>query len=635
MRCSLHFELAASFIWCRTPVWSLDIVLDQTYPAILELLEVASALCQELTVTVSQGTLRGQSVTSSYGLTYNSYLGIPYAQPPVGDLRFKAPQDPVAWEGTRDATKFGSSCVQGVQQETVVGQSRGKTTTFGSRWVQDSTAGSEDCLYLNVYTPQASALCQELTVTVSQGTLRGQSVTSSYGLTYNSYLGIPYAQPPVGDLRFKAPQDPVAWEGTRDATKFGSSCVQGVQQETVVGQSRGKTTTFGSRWVQDSTAGSEDCLYLNVYTPQNTSLTDRLPVMVSIHGGAFQIGSGSQDGFLSLEGTDVSGNAGLKDQVAALRWIKNNIASFGGDPNSLFHHAISESGAALNPGAFHKNTQPYAFNLGAKLGLNTTDAQELATFLRNTSTNDLESVHLTYKPFVPATEYPISGEETFLPSDPYTLVTSGNFNKVPYITGSNLLEGRFFAGTDEAMNQSSYWEPINNDFERLVPLELGLTKGSQQSQEVANKIKQFYFDNETLSFSSRDQYIDLITDEMFVCGIHLTVKAHSASYDNIYNYQFTFDRPTHGGEIQYIYYSGSVFTPGDVAYNVHNWLINLWASFAKTGVPSPGDGSVTWSPASSSNLYYLRINDTLTLQTDLEKNRMAFWEDIYKTYLAL
>nr|CAD7415836.1 unnamed protein product [Timema poppensis] len=306
-----------------------------------------------------------------------------------------------------------------------------------------------------------------------------------------------------------------------------------------------------------------------------------------------------------------------------MRWIKNNIASFGGDPNSvtifggsaggssvhyhilspmskgLFHHAISESGAALNPGAFHKNTQPYAFNLGAKLGLNTTDAQELATFLRNnpctviepgslgsSGSTDwyMESVHLTYKPFVPATEYPISGEETFLPSDPYTLVTSGNFNKVPYITGSNLLEGRFFAGTDESMNQSSYWEPINNDFERLVPLELGLTKGSQQSQEVANKIKQFYFDDETLSFSSRDQYINLITDEMFVCGIHLTVKAHSASYDNIYNYQFTFDRPTHGGEIQYIYYSGSVFTPGDVAYNVNNWLINLWASFAKTGL---------------------------------------------------
>nr|CAD7576664.1 unnamed protein product [Timema californicum] len=373
----------------------------------------------------------------------------------------------------------------------------------------------------------ASALCQELTVTVSQGTLRGQSVTSSYGLTYNSYLGIPYAQPPVGDLRFKAPQDPVAWEGTRNATTFGSSCVQEVQQETVVGQSRRKTTTFGSRWVQDSTSESEDCLYLNVYTPQHHQ--NKIIIYFLNH---FILG------FLSLEGTDVSGNAGLKDQVAALRWIKNNIASFGGDPNSvtifggsaggssvhyhilspmskgLFHHAISESGAALNPGAFHKNTQPYAFNLGAKLGLNTTDAQELATFLRNKSTNDLESVHLTYKPFVPATEYPISGEETFLPSDPYTLVTSGNFNKVPYITGSNLLEGRFFAGTDEAMNQSSYWEPINNDFERLVPLELGLTKGSQQSQEVANKIKQFYFDNETLSFSSRDQYIDVELEEL-------------------------------------------------------------------------------------------------------------------------
>nr|CAD7393015.1 unnamed protein product [Timema cristinae] len=467
----------------------------------------------------------------------------------------------------------------------------------------------------------ASALCQEPTVTVAQGTLRGQSVTSSYGLTYNSYLGIPYAQPPVGNLRFKAPQDPVAWEGTRDATTFGSSCVQ------------------------DSVTGSEDCLYLNVYTPQNPSSSANLPVMVYIHGGAFVSGSGSDTnnkpeyfleqgiivvyinyrlnifGFLSLEGTDVSGNAGLKDQVAALRWVKNNIASFGGDPNSvtivgesaggasihyqvlspmsqgLFQRAISESGSALNPWAFHKNTQPYAFNLGNKLGLNTIDAQELATFLRSQPATNLinnlgglvsqdESAHVLYLPFVPATEYPISGEETFLPSDPYTLVTSGNFNKVPYITGANLLEGKSFVGTDDEMNQATYWEYISNDIERLVPLELGLTKGSQQSQEVANKIKQFYFGDQAISVSSKDQYINLMTDELIVCGIHETLKAQSASDANIYNYYFTFNNPVHGGEMYYLYYSGQTFTPGNVYYNVHIWMVNLWSSFIKTGTVS-------------------------------------------------
>ncbi|CAG2063638.1 unnamed protein product, partial [Timema podura] len=142
------------------------------------------------------------------------------------------------------------------------------------------------------------------------------------------------------------------------------------------------------------------------------------------------------------------------------------------------------------------------------------------------------------------------------------------------------------------MSQASYWEPIDSDFERLVPLELGLTKGSPKSLEVANKIRQFYFDGETLSPTSKDQYInrrlalgrgdlggrlvylmveppliclyfdycstlkqvlivsgslhgvhgsELITDEMFVCGIHETLKLQSASYDNIYNYYFTFD----------------------------------------------------------------------------------------------
>ncbi|CAG2055565.1 unnamed protein product [Timema podura] len=225
--------------------------------------------------------------------------------------------------------------------------------------------------------PPASALCQEPTVTVAQGTLRGQICHLQLWVDLQQLLGDSlcaassrgtslqetFKNNPTNEIcEGKAPQDPVAWEGTRDATTFGSSCVQ------------------------DGVSGSEDCLYLNdLYTT----------------------------GFLSLEGTDVSGNAGLKDQVAALRWVKNNIASFGGDPNSvtifggsaggssvhyhilspmskgLFHHAISESGSAVNPGAFHINTQPYAFNLGAKLGLNTTDAQELATFLRNQSANNL------------------------------------------------------------------------------------------------------------------------------------------------------------------------------------------------------------------------------------------------------
>nr|CAD7595051.1 unnamed protein product [Timema genevievae] len=529
-----------------------------------------------------------------------------------------------------------------------------------------------------------SVLCQDITVTVAQGVLRGQSVTSSYGLTYNRFLGIPYAQPPVGDLRFKchcwvmigltaailvvkdsscqkernhfnlevdclgilsvcdhgqrsewqivyiqAPQEPVAWEGTRNATTYGSICAQRTTEDTVSGQ-----VTSGSSIHQASISGSEDCLFMNIFTPQNSSSDDSLPVMVFIHGGAFEGGSGSNPswgpeyflekgivtvfinyrlniiGFLSLEGTDVSGNAGLKDQVAALKWIKNNIASFGGDPNSvtifgqsaggssihylvlspmakgLFHRAISQSGSAINPGAFHLNTQPYAFNLGAKLGLNTTDGQELATFLRAQPIEDLVNNLDGIVPeaaFVPTTEYPTAGEEAFLPLNPYTMLITGNFNKIPYITGSNLLEAAGFVGNDISMSLASYWEPISNDFERLVPLDLGLTKGSQQSKEVADKIKMFYFGNETLSFSSKDQYINLVTDEMFVCGIHETVKAQSASYENIYNYQFSFNKPSHSDEMQYLFYSGETYTPGEANYDVHNWLVNLWSSFAKTG----------------------------------------------------
>ncbi len=203
------------------------------------------------------------------------------------------------------------------------------------------------------------------------------------------YKGIPFAAPPVGDLRWGAPQPAAAWSGVRDAGKFAPACMQVPVVSTELGM--------------ESVATNEDCLYLNVWTPAKSS-NEKLAVMVWIYGGGFTIGGTSMSlydgmnfakkgvilvsvsyrlgafGFmahpeLSVEQGGHSGNYGLLDQIAGLQWVKHNIAAFGGDPNrvtifgesaggisvsmlsasplakGLFHGAISESGGNFAPRA--------------------------------------------------------------------------------------------------------------------------------------------------------------------------------------------------------------------------------------------------------------------------------------------
>jgi para-nitrobenzyl esterase len=216
-------------------------------------------------------------------------------------------------------------------------------------------------------------------VKTKAGLLKGS--TSADGRV-RIFRGIPYAAPPVGPLRWKEPAPVAAWQGTRDATENGAQCVQ--------------AQIFGD--ISFPRPASEDCLYLNVWTPAKAA-SERLPVMVWIHGGGFQAGAGPEPrhdgdaiarkgvvlvtlnyrlgvfGFFSHpeltreSGRNASGNYGLLDQIAALRWVRDNIAEFGGDPRNvtifgesagsfavsalmasppaagLFHKAIGESGA--------------------------------------------------------------------------------------------------------------------------------------------------------------------------------------------------------------------------------------------------------------------------------------------------
>ncbi|KAK3916134.1 Esterase FE4 [Frankliniella fusca] len=194
--------------------------------------------------------------------------------------------------------------------------------------------------------------CPEPHATVDAGALRGLCRPARLGVPkYAAFLGVPYAKPPLRDLRFKSPRPVESWSGVRDALMVSSRCIQGAV---------------------DAQIGSEDCLYLNVYTPrlELNQTQELLPVLVHVHGGAMKEGAGTyirpdyfitqglvvvtfnyrlnRFGFLNMDTDDAPGNAALKDVVAALKWVNRNIASFGGDPQKVTVNGCSSAAVLVH-----------------------------------------------------------------------------------------------------------------------------------------------------------------------------------------------------------------------------------------------------------------------------------------------
>jgi len=459
--------------------------------------------------------------------------------------------------------------------------------------------------------------------------------TSENGLTV--YLGIPFAAPPVGDLRWRAPQPPLPWTETRTADKFAPACIQSPLISRALGLEPPPT--------------SEDCLYLNVWTPAKTP-RDHLAVMVWIYGGGFTAGATSVPtynganlagkgvvvvsvayrlgalGFLahpelSAENGGHSGNYGLLDQIAGLQWIKRNIAAFGGDPKrvtifgesaggisvsmlaasplakGLFQGAISESGGSFAPPKLSneggENVPPLAVaeKDGAafisKLGAaSIADARKIsaADILKN-SPPGLGGAWPNFDGYA-------------LPGDQYKLYEAKHYNDTPILIGTNADEGALFV---QAITAAAYVANVRSGYGDYAEKILAAYPGGSDAEALR---------------SARD----LFRDSAFAWNTWSWARLQSKTgKGNIYVYYFSHRPPypntpqfkdwgaAHGGEIAFVFGTFAANASVSAAdHAVSDEMSSYWVNFAKTGDPN-GSGLPAWPVFSSAQAQVMNLND--------------------------
>ena len=440
-----------------------------------------------------------------------------------------------------------------------------------------------------------------------------------------SFLGIPYAAPPVGDLRWRAPQPVAKWSGVRKATEFGQHCMQG--------------KVFGDMVFHDPGA-SEDCLTLNLWVPDK-HVDPKLPVMVWIYGGGFVAGTTSearQDGYhLAQQGVIVvsmnyrlgvfgflvhpelakesghnsAGNYGLLDQLAALAWVHDNIAAFGGDPGNvtifgesagsfsvsaqmasplakgLFQKAIGESG-----GAFSRTGLPFeALSVRGEK-----DAKLVQDKLRASTLAELRALpaEKLLEPFAPPKspgfDFGPDVDGYFLPESVPAIFAAGKQNDVALIAGWNHDEGSFeLAFSPRKPTAESFKATAQKDFGGKAEEFLRLYPAD--SDEHAGRSALDY---------AGDKFIALSTWDWIEA-------ASKTGKQPIYRYRFDMspfskdpNAPRlgayHSAEIEYVF--GQLDSKTDVTWRdsdrqVSAMMQKYWANFAKNGNPN-GPGLADW-----------------------------------------
>ncbi len=472
------------------------------------------------------------------------------------------------------------------------------------------------------------------------------------------YKGVPFAAPPIGGLRWRPPVLVAPWTGTRTAEAFAPACMQ-------VGVSMpGETPP----------ALSEDCLYLNIWTPVSSKKTksahELLPVIVWIYGGGYINGSASMPlywgdrlaqkgvivvtiayrigplGFLAHPELtresphDSSGNYGLMDQIAALEWIQRNIAAFGGDPKNvtiagqssgaisvsilmasprakgLFQRAIGESGGLFEPlqlapkyllAKAEHDGEKYAASLGA------TSLQELRRLPASQLTGNAGGIcHPVIEPYI-------------LPVSPYEAFTSGQQNDVPLLLGSNAEEARALTDVTQ-VKAATFASDLEHSFGALPPPLVSAYPHATDQE-------------------ARQARLDLERDLRFAWDMWAWARLQAGTgHSSVYTYSFT-QRPPFPARSVYEGWGASHFAelwyvfdhPDQAPWHwsvadrkVADEMSSYWVNFARSGNPN-GEGLPLWPEFTNTDSKVIYLGDPISIGGVANINRLRVFDAVYTT----
>lgn len=520
------------------------------------------------------------------------------------------------------------------------------------------------------------------------GRIRGSILESRLGRKIYSFRGVRYAEPPTGPRRFQVATPARDWNDVFDATEEGPGCPNIGGQEPM----------------------SEDCLRLNVYTTKLPSGREnaKRPVLVFFHPGGFYSFSGQSFffgpqylldkdivlvtvnyrlatlGFISTGDAAAPGNLGLKDQVEALRWVRRNIAAFGGDPGcvtisgysvgglsvmlhlvspmskDLFHRAIVMSGSLLTTEPYPTEQKRLAVKQATLLNCPTNDNEAMIACLRTKPVQNFTDTISEFfewhgDPIVvwyPVVEPRVPGVERFLPDQPVNLIRRGQFHQVPTIFGVTKDEfgGVVVAFENQTKAGNNYYRDMNDNFDRIAPISFMYERGTNRSKYDSDQLRQFYFHGKPIDSNNRNGLAELYADSVIIFPMHRGAKLFAEnSMKPVYFYEFAYQGRysfvrwnatttygvVHHDDLQYLFFMKAIFPFFDSnapEIPMVELYTSMWTTFVETGVPVPRSGpysNIRWDRFTSQQDNYLEINLNPTMRTGLHPARMREWEKLF------